>query len=375
MLGHVFIGKGMDGADHERAERSAGADARAEARGATRAVAAALAAILLIAGHARADAPPIVPGPWNYGTLIGLNFTQSSFTSNWSGGDKGAFAWTFNSDVTAERQFNERMNVSNMLQLAYGQTANQERTPGGTLIWDPPDKTTDLILFESVLRYTNERYPDPYFSVRFESQFNDQSNPLGSISFNPLKLKEAVGLAKVFRKTDEAELISRLGFGLRQVYAKSFEPSTLRKLSSNSNDGGFEFQTDVTEPMLDKKIIYKGQLLVFWSVFYSKSDELEDFDRRVTAGEGAIPPSPAHESVGDFWKEPDVSFQNTFTAGITKHLNVNLFAQLVYDKFDTKANVDPSLPLGDQTVEINKNVRKAGQFKQTLAIGITYKIL
>ena len=120
------------------------------------------------------------------------------------------------------------------------------------------------------------------------------------------------------RKTDEAELISRLGFGLRQVYAKSFEPSTLRKLSSNSNDGGFEFQTDVTEPMLDKKIIYKGQLLVFWSVFYSKSDELEDFDRRVTAGEGAIPPSPAHESVGDFWKEPDVSFQNTFTAGITE---------------------------------------------------------
>ncbi|MCC7101008.1 MAG: hypothetical protein IT500_15605, partial [Rubrivivax sp.] len=61
-------------------------------------------------------------------------------------------------------------------------------------------------------------------------------------------------------------------------------------------------------------------------------------------------------------------------ASITKYLSVNLYAQLVYDKFDSAANVDGTLPLADQLVEVDRNVRKAGQFKETLSLGLTYRL-
>ena len=48
---------------------------------------------------------------------------------------------------------------------------------------------------------------------------------------------------------------------------------------------------------------------------------------------------------------------------------------LIYDKFDTAANVDNSLPL--DTVlrpEIERNTRPAGQFKQSLALGLNFAL-
>ena len=78
--------------------------------------------------------------------------------------------------------------------------------------------------------------------------------------------------------------------------------------------------------------------------------------------------------MADFWKSPDVNFQNTFTAQITKHLSVNLFAQWSYDKFDAAANVDATQPVAAQIAEIDRNVRKAGQFRETLALGLSYRL-
>jgi hypothetical protein len=51
-----------------------------------------------------------------------------------------------------------------------------------------------------------------------------------------------------------------------------------------------------------------------------------------------------------------------------------LFAQWVYDKFDAAANVDTTLPLDVLTAELDRNIRKRGQFKETLAIGLTYRL-
>ena len=88
----------------------------------------------------------------------------------------------------------------------------------------------------------------------------------------------------------------------------------------------------------------------------------------------AIAADPTREAVADFWKAIDVNWQNTFTAQITEALSVNLFAQLLYDKFDSAANVDGTLPLGVQVSEIDRNIRKAGQFKETLALGPTDRL-
>lgn len=324
----------------------------------------AMLAVALAPAASRAADPP-APGPWKYKTVLGVNLAQSAFSSNWRGGDKGQFTWVASADVGAERQFSERFALANTLKLAYGQTGKQ--VAGST--WETPSKSTDQILFESVGRFTLSGFVDPYLALNVESQFLDQSNPAKDLTFNPVKVKESAGIARTWVKTEERELLSRLGFGFRQTFARSIsDPLTLEEERFTSNDGGVEFVTTTTWPLLEKRVLYKARLTAFQPVFYSKSDALEEYDALAVAAD------PTHESVADFWKTTDLDFESTFTAPITKHLNVNLLVQWVYDKFDVAANVDPTLPLAVLNAEIAKNTRKAGQFREVLAIGFTYSL-
>jgi hypothetical protein len=329
-------------------------------------------AICGAAGGVRA-ADEIEPGPWSYGAIIGLNLSQSAFSDNWAGGDQGSITWTLKSDLKAERQFNRSLHWSNTLQLAFGQTAKQTTNASGKKRWDTPDKTTDLIQFESLARFTLRKWVDPYVGARLDSQFLDQSDAFDrELTFNPIRLKESGGLARVFEKTEDTELISRLGFGFRQTLAQSFSDATGMTDATEgvtTNDGGFEFQTNATYPLAGGRIQYKGELLVFLPLFYSQSDELEDYDALALAAD------PAHEETADFWKSPDVNLQSTFDAKITEWLSVNLYAQWIYDKFDAATEVDPMLPLASVDAKVQGGIRKSGQFKQTLALALSYRVL
>ncbi|MFN0151357.1 MAG: DUF3078 domain-containing protein [bacterium] len=314
---------------------------------------------------------PIVPGPWNLGATVGLNLAQSAFSSNWAGGDKGSFVWVARSDLTAERQLNMKVNLANTLQLAYGQTSRQITDPNNPNenVWDSPDKTTDLLQLESTARFTLQKFVDPYLAFRFDSQFVDQTSPFGNIHFNPVRLKETAGVARVFEKTEDREFISRFGFGFRQIGGRSFVDSTAEETQSSwTNDGGFEWQTDMTRPVLEKRVLYKGKLLVYLPIFYSKSGDLDDFDA------AAIAFDPSREEVGNFWQSPDVNFQNTFTAKITKYLNVDLYLQWVYDRYDEATPVDLSRETGALIAQVDRGVRKRGQFKQVLSLGLSYAL-
>lgn len=330
----------------------------------------ALAGVLACAAIALAAVPvlaadPPVPGPWKYKTVIGVNVSQSAFSTNWRGGDKGQFTWVASADAGAERQVTPKFLLGNSLKLAYGQTGKQ--LDGS--VWETPSKSTDQIQFESVGRFTLSGFVDPYLALNLESQFLDQSNPLKDLTFNPVKLKESAGIARTWVKTEERDMGSRLGFSFRQTFAKSITDAvTLAEERFTSNDGGIEFVHTTTWPMLEKKVLYKSRLTVYQPVFYSKSGALEEYDALAVAAD------PTHEAVADFWKTTDVDFENTFTAGITKNLNVNLTVQWLYDKFDVAANVDPTLPLSVLNAEVAKNTRKAGQFREVLAIGFTYKL-
>jgi hypothetical protein len=142
-------------------------------------------------------------------------------------------------------------------------------------------------------------------------------------------------------------------------------------------DGGLEFQTSATYPLADKKILYKGKLLVFLPLFYDQRDALEEFDtihRDPALNPNLNPGDPLPESIADFWKAPDINWQNTFTAQITKVLAVNLYVQFVYDKFDASTKVNPDEDPEKLIKDVLGGVRKTGQFKQTLALGITYNL-
>lgn len=349
-----------------------------------------LAVILASAGaddaRAQDDAAPvdttiIPPGPWDFGATIGANLAQSSFSSNWAGGDQGSFVWVARVDLLAERQFNTKFNWSNTLQLAYGQTASQVTDPDNPAekVWDSPDKTTDLIQLESIGRFTLQRWVDPYVAFRLDSQFLDKTDPRGDLHLNPFRLKESAGVARVFEKTEEREFISRVGLAFRQSIGRTFvggfdpntgEPITNLNLDTETsvgNDGGFEWQTDMRRPILEEKLFYKGQLLVYYPIFYSQADELEDFDRF------ALGVDPTREEIADFWQYPDVNFQNGFTTQVTKVVSVDLFLQWIYNRFDEATQVPPIEEM-PQLVLVDRGVRKAGQFKQVLSIALTYTL-
>jgi hypothetical protein len=331
----------------------------------------------LAAVPARAGDPePEPPGPWKFGATAGFNLTQSAFSSNWSGGDRGSFLWVLTSQSSARRQFSDHFNLGNTLKLAYGQNAKQEETATGAVVWDSPTKTTDQILFESVGRWTLGGAVDPYAAFGVESQFLDESDPRGHFSFSPVKLKESAGGARVLFKTEDSGGLTRLGLAYRQIFSRTFtDPAGLDERSFTATDGGIEWQTDVKQPLLSKKVLYKGTLLVYQTLTYSESADLETVDQILN---GAY---PGRESIHDFWKVPDVNFQNNFTAEITEVLNVNLDVQFVYDKYDVAALVDPGLASSTDTAtrdayaaQLDKNVRKAGQFREVLAIGLTFRL-
>jgi hypothetical protein len=322
-----------------------------------------------------ADTTQVDPRAWKFFGSISLNFSQSAFSQNWAGGDNGSVAWTFKNLTSGQRQFSEHFNLSNTLELAFGQTASQSDSPNG-FTWDRPDKSTDVIRFESVGRWTLGGITDPYAAFNVESQFLDESDDRGTIVLNPVKIKESVGAARVLFKDDKSEGITRLGFAVRQTLGEAFiDPAGLQTQNFTSNDYGIEWQTDVKKPFFEDKLQYQGTLLVLQALGYSASDDLEQVDAALRAAD------PTRESISDFWKATDFSFRNDFTAKIVKNFGVTLTAQLVYDKYDVATLVDPALASStDPAVQasyaqqVDKNVRKAGQFREVMALQISYRM-
>jgi hypothetical protein len=234
----------------------------------------------------------------------------------------------------AEKQLAQAVHSKNTLRLAFGQTHSQDTE---TDVWSSPAKSTDLIELETVLRFTLGGPVDPFVSGRIESQFLDASDPDRSRSLNPLTFTESFGVARVLVKEEKREWVVRLGAALRQHVNRDVLVDSLRgtRETQTATDSGLEFVADFTTPVAQQRIAFTSKLTVFQALFYSESDELEGLPNE------------------NYWKSPDVDWENTFTAAITKYLMVNLYLQLLYDK----------------------EVDLAGRLKQTLSLGLTYKLM
>ncbi len=319
-----------------------------------------------------ADTSKLALGEWALDLRFGLGLAQSAYSNNWKTGDKGSIAWISNLDFEAERQFTPVFNWYNVAKLAYGETASQIDDPDqpGENKWAKPEKTTDLIYLESVGRFSFGGFVDPYAAFRLDSFFSDQSDPAGSILFNPLTLKESAGMARVFYKTEKKSLVSRLGFGFRQNIGRFFVDSLGVDTETNTaNDGGIEFQTDMKQPVFGEKSLFESQLLVFAPLFYSQASALEEFD---AIAQGA---DPTRESVGDFWKSPNATWRNRLLTKLTKVVSFDLYVELVYQKFDPATRVDTSLPPGTLIPIVDSGVTKGVQIRQTFTFGLSLDVL
>jgi len=283
---------------------------------------------------------PALATPLTRSADLGLNFNQASYSDSWTGGDRGALAWVWAANVVFEDSLSVPLNWRNTLKLSFGQTHTQsERLDADStqsLYWQKPKKSSDRIFAESLLRWKTGRLVDPFAAVTFESQFFDASVAEVPRYINPILISEAAGVGRTFFKDDRGELYSRLGFALRENIHRdilTIEPELLE--TNSETDGGLDWTTDFSRTFNDKQMKYVTKLRVFQALFNSKSDELKG------------------QYNEDYWKTADVAWENTFSAALTKYVQVQLFTELLYDK----------------------EIDKRGRFREVLGLGLSYKLL
>lgn len=328
----------------------------------------AFAAVGLTWGTTVPAAEPLAPGASRHETEIGVNVLQSSYSRNWNGGDKGSVNWSLGLNSRHEKQVGERFNWRNTLKLAYGQNHQQQRDAQGSLYWQRPDKSTDAIEFESLGALGRSGGWEPYFALGFSSLFRDLSDGAGrSLNLNPLTFRESVGLSRRFINEDKRALTVRAGLALVQSSRRFFsEPApATTTISETAYTSAAEVVVEYRTPLLDGRVGWESKLIADRPLTWSGKATFEDgFTSTV-----AMP-----DDIADYTTAFDLDWENTFSANITKVISVKLMTRWVYDKYDN--SVKPVLD-GDGVL-INEGavlgaVRKAGQFKQALALGLGYK--
>jgi hypothetical protein len=263
---------------------------------------------------------------WTKSADVSLNVTQNEYSDNWAGSELGSISWVFNANMLAEKQLQAKIHNKNTLKLAFGQTHNQYINLNGKRKWASPEKSTDLIDFESMFRFTLGLVVDPFASVRWESQFMDERGSEVK-NLNPNIFTESFGVARLLLKEENRELSTRLGAAFKQYFDGYAD--------ENTNDGGLEFVGEFKSPLAMGAINYNTKLVLYKALFYSLSDDETNPDYT------------------DNWEQVRLDWEHILSASITKLINLNLYIQFIYDE--------------RQIDEL--------QFKETLGLGFTYKLM
>ncbi len=284
----------------------------------------AFAIFLLLSSTLSAD-------PWEKTLTFDLKLTQTAYSDSWTGGEAGNISWVSTLNGVFAKQVSPKFNNRTTLKLAFGQTHIQD---SDTKDWEKPEKSTDQIDIENLSRFTLDSYVDPYFAVRLETQFLDASVDAIDRYFNPLRLTESVGGSRMIYKKDKNEILTRLGFALKQTISSIIVDTAMEETDWDTRtDGGIESVTDVIYQFTEN-LDYIGKLTLYRALFFSDKDEVEGTPEE------------------DYWKAVDVNWENTLNASVAKYITVSLYIQFLYDK----------------------QIDKKGRFKQTLGFGLTYKM-
>jgi hypothetical protein len=310
----------------------------------------------------------LVVGKWYPSLEGGLNLTQAAYSENWKGGETGSVSWNAFLNGSAENQVKPTLNWLSTMKLLYGQTRRQEVDVNGDRSWGDAEKSADLIQVESILRMTRNWAVDPYLGVRFESYFQDITDPFGRrLWINPMTFKESAGIARKFLDREDHQLLARLGMTARENYRKFYAADTgSETFSETSWDAGAEMILDYKK-IFDGRLEYDSRLSVYQPFNWSKN---EIFD---ALGPDSLMAAGLSPDIADYATTVDVDWQNTFTTKVTKFISFNFYLEILYDKYDNTV-----VPIVDENGSLTNaeavdfSVRKKGQFKQTFGVGLSY---
>jgi len=238
---------------------------------------------------------------------LALVINQTGYSDSWAGDELGTLNWTLTADYTGKRPLNASTVWQNQVKLSYGKTRNETVDEDGSKDWGEAEKATDRIFWESLVKFAEDRYVNPYFAVTWETQFHDADNTI----FNPSLLVESAGLGRTLLENERTEVFTRLGLAYRQRFMSGADTAT---------DAGVDWVTDVSHTFNDQ---FKAttKLRVFQALTSSADDDI-----------------PASDPAKDYWKTTDVAWEATLSAGVSKYIQTTLFWEVLYDKeIDTDA--------------------------------------
>lgn len=269
--------------------------------------------------------------PWKLDSDISFSLTQNAYSDNWTGTELSSITWVANSTSSAEKQIKPWLNNKSTLKLSFGQTHLQKKNALGERYWAHPEKSTDKIDLESLVKFTLQKFVDPFVAVRFESQFIDQSDPALTRPVNPMLFTETAGVMRTMVDTPTNTLTARLGAAFREkIDREVLDAVTNDRETITTIDGGAEFVSEYKHIFTALDANFRSKLWVYQALFNSKSDTLPTDD----------------------WKAADMVWENVFTAKLWKMLNATLTVELRYDK-----------ELVDEV-----------QWKQILGLGFSYSL-
>ncbi|MCD4820307.1 MAG: DUF3078 domain-containing protein [Candidatus Cloacimonetes bacterium] len=280
-----------------------------------------LSVVLLFAMNVQAE-------EWEKIGDVSLNVTQNAYSENWAGEERSSITWVWNLNMMLQKQLADKIHNKNTIKFAFGQSHYQQLNSMNEKYWQKPVKSTDLIDLESMFRFTFGGYVDPFASLRLESQFLDNSVSDDIRMFNQIHLTEAFGIAKIFIKEEKTELSARLGAAFKQLQDSKADGMI------DANDGGIQFVADYYTPLANDMITFTSKFELYKAMYYSEEDNVDN----------------------DYWKSPDISWENIFSAKLFKVINLNLYFQLLYDeeiRFEDEAKL---------------------RIKETLGLGISYNL-
>lgn len=273
---------------------------------------------------------------WTLKGDVNFTATQNAYSNNWAGTENGSITWVAGSNMSAEKQLSPLFFNINTLKLAFGQTHQQkERTDilGNTeSYWAHPEKSTDKIDAEALMKMTMQTFVNPFMGLRAESQFLDMSDPSLTRIINPIKFTESAGITRNFIQRGNELWTARFGAAFRQNLNRDVLVSVLpeeRELQTTV-DGGLEFVSEYKNVFAPSNVSYSNKLQIYQALFNSRSDEYQ------------------HEE----WKSPDLNWEHTLGLKLIGALSLNLYLQLLYEK--------------EQVAEL--------QFKETMGLGFSYNL-
>jgi hypothetical protein len=261
--------------------------------------------------------------PWKLDLKSNVTMTMNTYSNNWTGKEIGSLTWGAQFLGIAEKQVSPLLLTSNTLKLAFGQTSTQSESASTWIDkWSKMQKSTDLIDFESLLKFTFKSYVDPYLGVRIITQFNDNSHKTHSHYINPINLTESYGISRTFFDKPTLTFNSRLAGATRQLIDRHPAPGQ----KSNISSGGAQLDLNLRTARKDKLIDLLSNCTIYGALI---SNEKDDENK---------------------WRYPDINWENTLTVNVTSYVMISIYLQLLYDK------------------EIDDSAR----FKETLSLGLTY---